>query len=120
MVNDSLSPPSMASNQTLFDTALPPLPEYTLSPQPDMVWWFPDFWLNVIGPVIVYWIVSMFFHLIDVFDIFPQYRLHTRGDYQAQPRLSIRGRPRCHYPADHSGVHWRRARPDRAARDDRP
>jgi sphinganine C4-monooxygenase len=88
MVNDSLSPPSMASNQTLFDTALPPLPEYTLSPQPDLVWWFPDFWLNVIGPVIVYWIVSMFFHLIDSFDIFPQYRLHTPEEITKRNHVS--------------------------------
>lgn len=57
---------------------LPPLPTYTLTPMPDL---FPglisDFWLVIIAPHIAYWVVSLFFHLIDVYDVFPQYRLHT-------------------------------------------
>lgn len=57
---------------------LPPLPLYSSKPMPDL---FPglisDFWLTVIAPHIAYWLVSLFFHLIDVYDVFPQYRLHT-------------------------------------------
>lgn len=57
---------------------LPPLPSYTATLMPDL---FPDyisdFWLSIIAPHIVYWIVSLIFHLIDVYDLFPQYRLHT-------------------------------------------
>lgn len=57
---------------------LPPLPTYSVEPMPDF---FPglisDFWLTVIAPHIAYWLVSLFFHLIDVYDVFPQYRLHT-------------------------------------------
>ena len=31
-------------------------------------------------PVIAYWAVSMIFHVIDEFDLFPQYRLHTPAE----------------------------------------
>ncbi|KAH7308193.1 sphinganine hydroxylase [Stachybotrys elegans] len=65
------------ANHTLFDTALPPLPEYTLTPQGDMFPYFSDVALSLGLPVVVYWILSMFFHLLDVYDLFPQYRLHT-------------------------------------------
>lgn len=57
---------------------LPPLPAYSTELMPDL---FPnvisDFWLSIIAPHVVYWAVSMIFHLIDVYDLFPQYRLHT-------------------------------------------
>ncbi|KAF7534416.1 hypothetical protein G7Z17_g13362 [Cylindrodendrum hubeiense] len=68
---------AMAANYTLFETALPPLPEYTLEPQGDLLSWISDFWLSLVVPVVVYWILSLTFHAIDVADIFPQYRLHT-------------------------------------------
>ncbi|CAN8096448.1 unnamed protein product [Discula destructiva] len=57
---------------------LPPLPAYSATPMPDL---FPglisDFWLTIIAPHITYWTISLFFHLVDVYDVFPQYRLHT-------------------------------------------
>lgn len=69
---------------------LPPLPTYTLAPMPDL---FPgvisDFWLTIIAPHITYWVVSLVFHLIDVYDVFPQYRLHT-PDEIAQRNLATR------------------------------
>ncbi|KAM3440542.1 hypothetical protein NHJ13734_003240 [Beauveria thailandica] len=67
----------MASNATLFDTALPPLPAYDLQPRADLWSWCPDFWLSLVAPVVVYWAMSLFFHTIDTLDLFPQYRLHT-------------------------------------------
>lgn len=63
-------------NGTLIDTSLPPLPEYSLQSQPDLISWLPDFWLSLVVPVVVYWIMSLAFHAIDVYDYFPQYRLH--------------------------------------------
>jgi sphinganine C4-monooxygenase len=68
---------AMAANHTLFETGLPPLPSYTLEPQADLLTWISDFWLSLVVPVIVYWVVSLTFHAIDVYDLFPQYRLHT-------------------------------------------
>ncbi|KAL2124066.1 hypothetical protein VTJ04DRAFT_431 [Mycothermus thermophilus] len=66
----------MAVNATTISD-LPPLPAYELKPMPDLFPFISDFWLNLIGPHIAYWLLSMFFHLIDVYDLFPQYRLHT-------------------------------------------
>ena len=65
----------MASNFTSLD--LPPLPEYTLKPLPPLISGIPDTFLALACPVISYWVVSLFFHIIDVYDLFPQYRLHT-------------------------------------------
>ncbi|KAK7722739.1 Sphingolipid C4-hydroxylase sur2 [Botryosphaeria dothidea] len=58
-------------------TGLPPLPDYTLYPLPPVVPGIPDKYLTLALPVVAYWGVSMFFHLIDTWDLFPQYRLHT-------------------------------------------
>jgi sphinganine C4-monooxygenase len=68
----------MANATAAFD--LPPLPSYTLAPQPDYISWFPDQYLALACPVIAYWVLSMFFHVIDVYDLFPQYRLHTPAE----------------------------------------
>lgn len=56
---------------------LPPLPGYDMKPMPDLLPWISDFWLSIILPHITYWLVSGIFHIIDVYDLFPQYRLHT-------------------------------------------
>jgi sphinganine C4-monooxygenase len=56
---------------------LPPLPAYETRPMPDLLPFISDFWLSLVLPHIAYWAVSMFFHVIDVYDLFPQYRLHT-------------------------------------------
>jgi len=65
------------SNMTTLSTDLPPLPEYTLTPMPDLLPFISDFWLSNLAPHVAYWLVSMIFHVIDVYDLFPQYRLHT-------------------------------------------
>jgi sphinganine C4-monooxygenase len=56
---------------------LPPLPDYTLKPLPPLVPWASDVVLQAAFPVIGYWAVSLIYHLIDVYDLLPQYRLHT-------------------------------------------
>lgn len=69
----------MASNATTpFE--LPPLPSYTPGPQPDLLSWCPDSYLALACPVIAYWVVSMMFHVIDIYDLFPHYRLHTPAE----------------------------------------
>ena len=64
------------ANMTMV-SSLPPLPTYELRPIPALLPFISDFWLSLIAPHIAYWAVSMIFHFIDVFDLFPQYRLHT-------------------------------------------
>jgi sphinganine C4-monooxygenase len=73
------------ANITLFSNAsampdLPPLPSYTLTPLKPLVPFIPDIWLSLILTFVAYWAVSLFFHFIDVYDIFPQYRLHTPAE----------------------------------------
>ncbi|UKZ68665.1 uncharacterized protein TrAtP1_009687 [Trichoderma atroviride] len=76
MDNLSAEAPIMA-NHSLYDTSLPPLPAYSLQPKPDLFPWISDLWLSLLLPVAVYWATSLFFHAIDMLDLFPQFRLHT-------------------------------------------
>ncbi|PFH56097.1 hypothetical protein XA68_17073 [Ophiocordyceps unilateralis] len=66
-----------SQNQSSFDAALPPLPSYSLEPTGDVFDCISDFWLSLLLPVAVYWAASLLFHVVDVLDLFPQYRLHT-------------------------------------------
>ena len=68
--------------------ALPPLPEYTLKLRPDLLPPIPDKLLTVFGPTIAYWVLSLFFHWIDINDYFPQYRLHTPAEVAKRNRAS--------------------------------
>jgi sphinganine C4-monooxygenase len=77
---------TMPNNSYLSD--LPPLPSYTLSPVKPLISFVPDFYLSLILPVAAYWIVSLFFHYIDVMDIWPQYRLHTPAEILKRNHVS--------------------------------
>ncbi|KAF2843831.1 C4-hydroxylase [Patellaria atrata CBS 101060] len=75
------------ANSSLI-TEIPPLPQYTLRPRPPLISWLPDEYLSLVVLVIAYWIVSLFFHIIDVFDLFPQYRLHTPAEILKRNHVS--------------------------------
>ncbi|KAI1637206.1 fatty acid hydroxylase superfamily-domain-containing protein [Biscogniauxia mediterranea] len=77
----------MASNLTSV-TDLPPLPSYTLVETTDLIKWFPDFYLSIFAPIVAYWVVSTFFHIIDVYDLLPQYRLHTPAEIAQRNRAT--------------------------------
>lgn len=64
----------------MSDYTLPPLPDYTLKPQPPLIPGLPDAYLALILPIAAYWVLSLFFHFIDEWDLFPQYRLHTPAE----------------------------------------
>ncbi|KAL6252816.1 Sphingolipid C4-hydroxylase sur2 [Rhinocladiella similis] len=66
------------ANSTL--QGLPPLPSYTLTPRPSMIPGVPDIVCQLLAPVIAYWVVSGFFHILDVFDLCAKYRLHTPAE----------------------------------------
>jgi sphinganine C4-monooxygenase len=70
--------PVLAMNVTTLP--LPPLPAYTLTPQPSLFSFASDPYVALALPIIAYWVVSFFFHLIDQFNLFPQYRLHTPAE----------------------------------------
>jgi sphinganine C4-monooxygenase len=78
-MNTTASLVSGMANSTI-PADLPPLPEYTVMQMPDLLPFISDFWLSIILPHIAYWVVSLFFHIIDIYDLFPQYRLHTPAE----------------------------------------
>ena len=69
-------------------TALPPLPDYQLKPQPNLIHPIPDKLLTLILPIVAYWVVSLFFHWIDVNDYFSKYRLHTPAEVLKRNHVS--------------------------------
>lgn len=56
------------------------LPAYTLIPQPSLIPGISDPLLQLLAPVVAYWILSIFFHILDTYDLFAQYRLHTPAE----------------------------------------
>jgi sphinganine C4-monooxygenase len=80
------SSPTMANNTYLSD--LPPLPPYNLTPVPSLLPFIDDFYLSLVLPIAAYWIVSLFFHYIDVHDVWPQYRLHTPAEILKRNHVS--------------------------------
>ena len=67
---------------------LPPLPSYTLKPVTPLFPFIDDFYVSLIAPIAAYWILSLFFHLCDVYDLFPQYRLHTPAEITKRNHVS--------------------------------
>jgi len=75
-----------SANATSYQ--LPPLPEYTLKPLTPLLSWTSDALIQAALPVVGYWIVSLAFHVIDVYDLFPQYRLHTPAEVLKRNHVS--------------------------------
>ncbi len=67
---------------------LPPLPTYVLTPRPPLLPVLSDKLLVVLLPIAAYWVVSLFFHYLDVNDYLPQYRLHTPAELSKRNRVS--------------------------------
>lgn len=76
------------SNSSLDFDQLPPLPTYTLTTRPSFIPFIPDNILTLLLPVVAYWVVSMFFHWIDVNDLCSQYRLHTPAEVLKRNHVS--------------------------------
>jgi sphinganine C4-monooxygenase len=70
------------------NSELPPLPAYTLSPCKPLVPFVSDFYLSLFLPIFAYWAWSLFFHYIDIYDIWPQYRLHTPAEILKRNHVS--------------------------------
>ena len=66
-------------NASIADS-LPPLPSYTLTPLPSIVPGVSDQLLQLLLPVAAYWILSIGYHVLDVYDFGSQYRLHTPAE----------------------------------------
>lgn len=66
-------------NASIAD-GLPPLPSYTLTPRPSIVPGISDQLLQLLLPIAAYWILSIGYHVLDVYDLGSQYRLHTPAE----------------------------------------
>jgi sphinganine C4-monooxygenase len=77
---------ALANSTSYYE--LPPLPAYELKPLPPLLPWVSDAVLSMLLTVVAYWGVSMIFHLIDVYDLFPQYRLHTPAELTTRNHVS--------------------------------
>lgn len=82
--------PLFAMNATTMAAsgALPPLPAYTLQPLEPLIPPIADKYMTLIFPILAYWGLSMIFHMIDVYDLFPQYRLHTPAEVLKRNHVS--------------------------------
>jgi sphinganine C4-monooxygenase len=78
---------SIATNASTMSD-LPPLPSFTLTPQKPLISFIPDVYLSSLILIAVYWIFSLFFHYIDVNDIWSQYRLHTPAEILKRNHVS--------------------------------
>lgn len=58
-------------------TTASPLPQPHLTPLPPFLPPIPDSILLLLLPIIIYWTLSLFFHVLDTYDLLAQYRLHT-------------------------------------------
>jgi len=67
---------------------LPPLPSYILTPRPSLIPGISDTLLQLLLPIVAYWVVSLAFHVLDTYDIFPQYRLHTPAEVLKRNHVS--------------------------------
>lgn len=67
---------------------LPPLPAYQQIPLPPLVAPIPDKLFTLLLPIAAYWILSLFFHWIDVNDYFSSYRLHTPAEVLKRNHVS--------------------------------
>ncbi|KAK5116440.1 hypothetical protein LTR62_007988 [Meristemomyces frigidus] len=77
------------SNTTFASTTtLPPLPTYTIKPLPSLLPYISDAHLALALPILAYWAVSLIFHFIDQWDLFPQYRLHTPAEVLKRNHVS--------------------------------
>ena len=76
------------SVNTTFCDELPPLPSYSLTLRPSLIPGVSDVTLQLIAPVVAYWVVSLFFHILDTYDVYPQYRLHTPAEILKRNRVT--------------------------------
>lgn len=75
------------SNATSGDH-LPPLPSYTLTPLPSTLPGISDELLALLVPVAAYWILAIGFHILDVYDLGSQYRLHPPAEVLKRNRVT--------------------------------
>ncbi|RPA86613.1 fatty acid hydroxylase superfamily protein, partial [Ascobolus immersus RN42] len=64
--------------------------EVHITPVPSLLSWVSDSNLMIFLPIIAYWIPSLLFHLIDKYDLFSKYRLHTPEELLKRNHVTMR------------------------------
>lgn len=67
----------MTTNYTSPSSYGPPPPASVLTEAPSLLPFVSDALLTSIGPIIIYWILSLGFHYVDTHGLLDRYRLHT-------------------------------------------
>ncbi|BAP71209.1 sphingolipid C4-hydroxylase SUR2 [Kluyveromyces marxianus] len=78
-INDALDVSFMASKDA---------PVAVITKKPDIFDWISDGKLALALPVVVYWAYSMFFHVIDTFELCEKYRIHPSEEVQKRNQAS--------------------------------
>ncbi|RCK55167.1 Sphingolipid C4-hydroxylase SUR2 [Candida viswanathii] len=61
----------------------------TLTKQADLIEGIPDGILALIAPIVAYWGYSMFFHIIDVYELAEKYRIHPSEEEQSRNKVTL-------------------------------
>lgn len=75
------------SSPELFRSSPPPA--FELHERSRLVSIMDDKYLALFSTVAIYWVVSCFFHLIDVYDLLPQYRIHTPSEVSSRNKVTV-------------------------------
>ena len=76
----------MYNSSTAYD--LPSLPSFIETTRPSLIPGVSDVLLQLLLPIVAYWTVSIFFHILDTNDILSQYRLHTPAELTKRNHVS--------------------------------
>ncbi|KAI5951281.1 SUR2 [Candida jiufengensis] len=61
----------------------------TITKKPDLIPGIPDGILALIAPIIAYWTYSSFFHIIDVYELAEQYRIHPSEEELKRNKVTL-------------------------------
>ncbi|PFH62479.1 hypothetical protein XA68_13381 [Ophiocordyceps unilateralis] len=64
--------------------------QLVLRPKPPLIPWISDYNLSLIVPVVTHWTTAALYGLIERFELFQEYRIHTRDEERVKNRISRR------------------------------
>lgn len=82
-----LSPPKNLSSILAQPSFFPE--NLQLTPKPDLIPGISDGVLALIAPILAYWVYATFFHLIDVYELAEQYRIHPSEEEISRNKATL-------------------------------
>lgn len=65
------------------------LPVILVVPKKDLIPGIPDGVLSLLAPVVAYWTYSMFFHMIDVYELAEKFRIHPSEEEKSRNKATL-------------------------------